>query len=218
MNEYLSRLNSLERRFVVGTALVVFILLNWIFIWPRFGDWNENEKRMEKARDTLAKYQKEISQKGKYQRLMAELGGDQIVPQEDQVIELLNTVQNQAVQSGVMVQGSTALPDRTNAFILERGRSFTIISGEPQLVDFLYNLSAGNSLIRVRDLTLRPQMPARQDLSATVKLVASYQKNPPRRGASDRGAKSAPKSSSSKAESPPGKTSPAGSTSKSKRP
>ena len=49
-------------------------------------------------------------------------------------------------------------------------------------MDFLYSLGSGNSLIRVRDLTLRPD-PPRQQLSGTVKLVASYQKNPPKKAA-----------------------------------
>ena len=48
-------------------------------------------------------------------------------------------------------------------------------AGEEQLVDFLYNLGSGNSQIRVRDLTVRPD-PPRQQLLAQVKLVASYQK------------------------------------------
>ena len=49
-------------------------------------------------------------------------------------------------------------------------------------MDFLYNLGSGNSLIRVRDLALHPN-PPRQALSGNVKLVASYQKNPPKKAA-----------------------------------
>ena len=49
-------------------------------------------------------------------------------------------------------------------------------------MDFLYSLGSGNSLIRVRDLALKPNAP-RQALSGNVKLVASYQKNPPKKAA-----------------------------------
>ena len=45
------------------------------------------------------------------------------------------------------------------------------------MVDFLYKLGAGASMVRVRDLTLQPDQP-RQRLTADIRLVASYQKNP----------------------------------------
>jgi len=70
----------------------------------------------------------------------------------------------------------------TNQFFLEQSQNISVQSGEQQLVDFLYNLGSGNSLIRVRDLTLRPD-PPRQNLSATVKLVASFQKKTAGKGA-----------------------------------
>jgi hypothetical protein len=59
---------------------------------------------------------------------------------------------------------------------VELTQSISLLTKEQQLVDFLYNLGSSNSLIRVRDLTLRTD-PPRQNLSANVKLVASYQKS-----------------------------------------
>ncbi len=50
---------------------------------------------------------------------------------------------------------------------------------EKELVEFLYNLGASNSLIRVHGLAVRPD-PPRQRLSAEVTLVASYQKAAPK--------------------------------------
>jgi len=44
-------------------------------------------------------------------------------------------------------------------------------------VDFLYNLGAGDSLVRVRNLSIRPDQ-NRQQLAASITLIASYQKNP----------------------------------------
>jgi hypothetical protein len=66
---------------------------------------------------------------------------------------------------------------RTNQFFLEQSQTITVQSGEQQLVDFLFNLGSGNSLIRVRDLGLHPDAP-HQQLAATIRLVASFQKNP----------------------------------------
>jgi hypothetical protein len=56
-------------------------------------------------------------------------------------------------------------------------QNINAIATEDQLVDFLYKLGSGSSMIRVRDLELQPD-PPRQKLSANIRLVASYQKNP----------------------------------------
>ena len=79
---------------------------------------------------------------------------------------------------GIQQFGKTTT--QTNQFFLELTQLISVLSGEAQLVDFLYNLGSGNSLIRVRDLQLRPDGP-RQQLGGTIKLVASYQKARPKR-------------------------------------
>jgi hypothetical protein len=176
MKKYLARLNSTERRFVVGVFVVVFIVINVLFIWPRFKDWEKVKVQMNKAQNNLNAFQKEISQKANYERLVRELESEGApVPPEDQVTEFLRTINTIAAQCGVNVIGNSQQPTGTNQFFLERAQSLTAQAGEPQLVDFLYRLGTGTSLIRVRSLTLRPD-PPRFQLSASITLVASYQK------------------------------------------
>ena len=67
-------------------------------------------------------------------------------------------------------------------------QNINVLATEEQLVDFLYKLGSGASMIRVRDLELQPD-PPRQHLSANIKLVASYQKNPTVTGAKNATAK-----------------------------
>jgi Tfp pilus assembly protein PilO len=88
----------------------------------------------------------------------------------------------QQAQSGVNITSTSKQTVRTNQFFLELAEQVSVEAGEAQLVDFLFNLGSGNSLIRVRDLALHPN-PPRQALSGNVKLVASYQKNPPKKAA-----------------------------------
>jgi hypothetical protein len=59
---------------------------------------------------------------------------------------------------------------------MEQIQTITVASGEKELVDFLYNLGSGDSLVRVRDLSIRPD-PPRQQLQANITLIASFQKN-----------------------------------------
>jgi len=175
---YFARLSSLERRFIVVAIVVVFAVVNLWFVLPRFNDWGEVRRRHESALATRAKYEKEIAQTPTYNSQISALESEGVaVPVEDQSLNIFNAINNQAVQSGVTVMNNTPQPERTNQFFLERSQNLTVQSGEAQLVDFLYKLGDGNSLIRVRALSLRPDAP-RQILAGNLILIASYQKKP----------------------------------------
>ena len=183
MKDYFARLSSLERRFVVGVLIVVFVLLNAVFVWPRFSDWGKMQTRMANARKTVGVFEKEIAEMPKYEKQVKAMESEGLaVPPEDQSIDFLRAIQSKAAESGVTILGNNRVSARTNQFFLEQSQGLTVQSGEQQLVDFLYNLGSGNSLTRVRALTLRPDQP-RHQLSANITLVASYQKKPAARTA-----------------------------------
>ena len=180
MNNPFAQLTSVERRFLAGVAVALFLVLNIFFVWPRFGDWKKTNWRWENSNRTLKMFQDEIAQKSAYEAKLKDLEsqGGAFVPPEDQSAEFLRAVQSQAAQSGVTIVATTRQPARTNQFFLEQIQSARVTAGEPQLVDFLYKLGAGNSLIRVRELSVQPDV-SRMALSASIKLVASYQKKAP---------------------------------------
>ena len=186
MTSYLDRLNlrPFEKRLVVGVGAVLFLVLNAWFVVPHFSDLGQAEKRRTDAIEKLKRWQVEIDQKAKYEaginRFVKE---GREVQTEDQVNQFARTIQEQQSRSGVGMGNLGRATTKTNQFFLELTLPVSVQSGEAQLVDFLYSLGSGNSLIRVSDLTLRPD-PPRQQLSGTVKLVASYQKNPPKKAAS----------------------------------
>jgi Tfp pilus assembly protein PilO len=183
MNQYLSRLNPSERRFVVGVALAFFVVLNIFWVWPHFSDWGTLKNRLTSARGKLANYQAVIQQAEHLKLELARLEGEGAsVPAEDQATEVMRTIQMQAGQNGVGITRFGPQTTRTNQFFSEQSQTISGISGEKQLVDFLYNLGSGSSLIRVRAISVRPD-PSRQQLDANITLVASYQKNPQSRPA-----------------------------------
>jgi len=206
VKSYFSKLTSTERRFVVGVFVVVFIVINILFIWPRFKDWEKVKAQMTKAQTKLQEYQKEIGQKPTYERLVKELESkDSAVPPEDQMTDFLRTIQVQASQSNVRIDGNTRQPTVTNQFFLELAQSISVVGGEPQLVNFLYGLGTGNSLIRVRALTMRPD-PPRYQLNANMTLVASFQKKAAARPAPKTAEAPAPKSAVAAAKNPKSKS------------
>jgi Tfp pilus assembly protein PilO len=179
MKKYFEHLRPMERRLVVGVAVVLFIVLNAVFIWPHFSDWSDLRGRLEKARAEFDRNQKATAQIPALQAQVKTFASEgQFVAPEDQAINLMRTIQTQAAASGFGIQNFSRSLTRTNdAFFIEQVQNINVIATEEQLIDFLYKLGSGASMIRVRDLELQPD-PPRQRLTANIKLVASYQKNP----------------------------------------
>lgn len=178
MKTYLSKLNPGERRFVVGVGLVFFLVINIFWVWPHFSDWGVIQGRLDAATKTLAVFDEMFQ---KTNGLAAEVEKMQRaganVMLEDQAVSFMRNIIAEAGQNGVAIGGTGRLITRTNnPFFLEQIQTINVASGEKPLVDFLYNLGSGDSLVRVRDLSLRPD-PQHQQLQATITLIASYQKN-----------------------------------------
>ena len=179
MRSFWNRLNLRpnERRLVVGVAVVLFIVLNAFLVWPHFKDWTQMQDRLYGAQKKLARYQTEVNQMPEYKRRLQTLEGDGGAAfSQDQDIQLLRTIQTHAAETGVNITQTPKAITQTNEFFLEQVQNLSLQAREEQLVNFLYNLGSGNSMVRVRDLSLRPDVPARQQLSGNVRLVASYPK------------------------------------------
>jgi hypothetical protein len=182
MKEFFARLNPMERRFVVAVGVLFFLVANLVWVWPHFSDWGKTRIRMDKAGDNLATFQRGADkipglkrEIDKYQRQ-----GD-VVPQDDQAVQFMRLIQRQSAQSGVIIvnMGSQRQSGATNnPFFVEQNQTITLQSTEKALVDFLYNLGAGTSLIRVKVLSVQPDQ-SHQQLTSRVTLIASYQKKAP---------------------------------------
>lgn len=203
-----------ERRLVIIVAIVVFIILNFIFVWPKFGDWGKIKARRTIANGLITQYERELANTKRYQLEMKDLETQgAAVASEEQAVKLSTTVQNQAALSGVQVNRydpvrQTALSSggKTNQFFEEQSGIINVVTEEKALVDFLYNLGTGGSLIRVRSMTLNPD-PPRHRLQGNITLVASYAKKaPPKAVAPATGAKPTSTTTAAKPASPFTKT------------
>ena len=176
MKKYFAQLRPLERRLAVAVLVVLFLVLNYVFIWPHFSDWGQLRYRLDDARRKLTLYRTTIAQSGQYAALVKKMEGEGgAVAPEDQAINFLRTIQSQSARSGVGIVSMSRQMARTNEFFVELTQNVNVIADDQQLVDFLYKLGSDASMIRVRDLELQPD-PARQHLNANIRLIASYQK------------------------------------------
>lgn len=170
-------LRPFERRLLVGVLVVLLLVVNFLFIWPHFGDWAKAQDQLDKANGDINKFQAAIAQKGDYEQKVKDLeSAGAIILAEDQANQFLRMVNNQGASSGVIILNNGRAATSTNEFFLEVKQTFSVQATDEQLVDFLYQLGSGNSMIRARGLSLRPN-PPRQQLSGNIDLVASYQKN-----------------------------------------
>jgi len=183
MKEFFARLNPTERRFVVGVGVVFFLVVNIVWVWPHFGDWGRTRAELDKWRGLLAQFATGTNQIPTLKKQIDDYGGKgSFVPPEEQTVSFFRQIQNQAAAShvGIISMGSSRAPVATeNPFFVEQNQTITLQSQEKELVDFLYQLGADpKSLIRVRVLSVQPD-PPRQNLTARVTLVASYQRKSP---------------------------------------
>jgi Tfp pilus assembly protein PilO len=183
MNSFFDRLNlrPAERRLVMAAVIVLFLVANWVFVRPHFGDLRRVRQQLAKARTDRETRQTEINRTPLYQRRLAELeGAGESVPSAEIAVNLIRLVQGQANQSGVAIlnietrKGAAARP---NDYFEEQAITISVNTGDKELVDFLAKLGAGKTMIRVRDLSLAPD-PSHSKLSGRMTLVASYQKPP----------------------------------------
>ncbi|MCL5098039.1 MAG: hypothetical protein M1608_11035 [Candidatus Omnitrophica bacterium] len=187
MNKFLNKLNlrPQELRLVVGVAAILFVFLNLWLVRPHFKDWRLARQSLAEAERTLATYQHETepARIAGYQTTLKQLegAGPTVLPTE-QSLDLIRAIQSEAARNGVSLAGNNEVTTlnsmKTNEFFEEKARLITLFAGEKELVNFLVSLGSSNSLIRVRDMNLRPA-PNQYQLQGRITLVASYQKSRP---------------------------------------
>jgi len=185
MNSILDKLNlrPQERRLVVIVGLVVFVVLNIWMVWPQFGEVAVWEQRKRDAEKKLKTFKDELSRKPQYDKQLKDLESQGVyVASEEQALSLMKDAQSEALLANLKATrydpSQRSVSTRTNAFFDEQTLVIIVDTGEKELVDFLYNMGARNSLIRVRAMSLRPD-PTRMRLQGEITLVESFQKKKP---------------------------------------
>ncbi len=173
-----------ERRLIVLVAIVLFVVLNVWLVWPLFGDWGRYQMNQLRARRTLDTYRSEIAKVSGYRVKLRELenAGPSVVLDE-QELDLVRTVQNQATINRLYVITSDPRPrvsanSQTNRFFEEQYQNLHVTAGNEELINFLVSLTSTNSLIRVKDLSVKPDTSGTK-LDSQMTLVASYQRTTP---------------------------------------
>lgn len=183
MTHWLDKLNLRpgEKRIVVAIAVVVFVVLNFLFVFPYRNDLSQVQIDIGKAERTLQSYQAELGRTNAWNAKLKEMQstGSDVLSEE---LQLQRMVQSQALASGMQITRydprTRAVTGKTNQFFEDQNLSVDFVSDGKALVDFLASLATGNSMIRVREMNIRPDVSGTK-LSGSLLFVASYQKKMP---------------------------------------
>ena len=189
-SSFLDQLNLTpqERRIVVVIAVVVFVVLNLLLVWPHFGDLARVRAELEKTRGTM-KDENEVIGKdvdpstNGYKNVLKALEREQGGGIVNQQIQLQKTIYDMAMKTGVNVseyRPATSSGSTSNEFYEEQSLRITFECQETQLVNFLFNVGNDPAMIRVRELKLNPADANRYGLRGDAFLSANYAKQPPK--------------------------------------
>src|SRR5690348_3100315 len=114
MIKLFQQLRPLEQRLVIGTGILLFVLANWIWVVPHFGDWKKIQNELVDTRKKFADYKKEIGETKTWEdkRVKLEDAGSAL-PSEAMAVGLQRSVDSQAASSGVVqVSSSPGTPSQ----------------------------------------------------------------------------------------------------------
>ncbi len=190
MTRWFDRLNLApqERRLVLAAIVVIALLLNYWIVWPFFQDWPKVNRELEELNRMKGRYTAETSKTNEYNTLLASLRskGAQVAP-EDAPTRLQVAILTNANATGVQVNRLIPITQparlgansQTNQFFEEYQVTADVVAGERELVDFLYQMGSGDSMVRVRDVNNLKLDPSQTKLTCSLTLVASFPRRPP---------------------------------------
>jgi|GEM_PF-2146041 len=185
MTEWLDKLNLQphEKRVVVVVMAVLFLVANYLFIWPRLGGADAIISKTSEATRLAALYSAHEAEIPAVTNRIARLkqSGEEVL-RADQSSLFLSTLQTEAAKSGLNIMQTRNLgsgsANQTNEFLEERAIMINFATGDSNLVDFMYALSQPASVLRIQSFDLGPEAPAQTRLAGSMTLIGSIEKVP----------------------------------------
>jgi hypothetical protein len=183
MSQFLDKLNlrPQEKRLVVLGSAVLFLVLNFWFVWPHASDLKRAQSRLAEYRTRLQVFQAELSRTNEYTLRLRELEGQAagVLPEAQRTLlqsQILAQASKSGVSCGPLRPLSRTARSEPTEFFEEQSLSLGVNpTGPAELLDFLLALASGDLVIRVKELNLKPDQ-SQTKLMGSMRLVASFQK------------------------------------------
>ena len=178
-----------EKRVIVVIAVVLFVILNVVLVFPRFKEYSIIQAQLKNTLGAIATNNAVIAKDNDpttngWRMQLAALEAQQGGMGAPKEIQLQQTVTALARASGVpppetmspVSQTVIGPGSQSEKFFESQSIRITVHSAEDALVRFLWDMGNDPSMIRVRELDLRPLDNNRYRLNAVITLTADYQK------------------------------------------
>ncbi len=170
-----------DRRTVFAALGVGFLLVNAFIIPSLYRSWVTLSATIEKDESRRGRLQAQIDKKPAIMAELGELKKQVELAESAERAELILRQQSElAEKSGLNIESKRPglrQVGRAGDLLGEETLTLAFTAGDKELLDFLVNTSGERSAVRIRDLDVKPEEPARAKLRGTVTLVATYQKN-----------------------------------------
>ncbi len=180
-----------DRRTVLAAFCVVFLVANAFLLPSLYRNWNavcaaieQGESRRERLRAQIAKKPALMAELGQLQKQV------ELAESAERAELILRQQSELAEKSGLNIESKRPglrYAGRAGDLLGEETLTLAFTAGDKELLDFLMSTSGERSAVRIRDLDVKPEEPARTKLRGTVTLVASYQKNTSSKTAKSKG-------------------------------
>ena len=173
-----------EKRVVVVVSTIVFLVLNYLFVWPRLGDYRSVLVKQEEAKTTrkiIEQHLKSLPGLTNRVQQLEKSGAGSL--KHDQGSQFLSLIQNEASKASLNIMQTRNLPSfggnlSTNDFVEDRVIMINFNAADSNLVDFLYAFSQPKSSLRVQSFDIGPEAPTQQRLSGSLTMVGSIDRPP----------------------------------------
>jgi hypothetical protein len=178
-----------EKRIIAVIAVVFFVVLNLILVFPHFKDYSNIQGQLKKTESDIQADRRIIefdNAPGGLKQHLSELQSGKGGSISSKEIQLQQTITDRARARGVFIQtisGVSTTPvvpgSLSDKFFESQSIRIDVLAAEDNLVKFLWDVGNDPAMIRVRELQLHPTDNNRYKLNAIITLTADYQKTAP---------------------------------------